>query len=42
MRGQRWIVLGTCVLAGMAIVLLLGSDYRNDVLAFLRALARSL
>lgn len=42
MRRNRWIILGLCVLAGIAVVLWFGQDYSNEVRAFLRALRRAL
>jgi len=42
MSRNRLIVLGLCVLIGIAIVIWFGQDYSNEVRAFLRALRRAL
>lgn len=42
MKDKRWILLLVFTLIGMAVVWMLGDEYRNEVRALLRAIARAL
>ncbi|WP_019304540.1 hypothetical protein [Xanthomonas oryzae] len=42
MSSRKLVVLAVFILIGMAVVVCLGMEYRDEVRAFLRALARAL
>jgi len=42
MSSKKWLVLIVAVLIGIAVVALVSGEYRDEVKAFLRALARAL